>query len=87
MAGYLLKQVGSPDCQVCHAKDTVSHFLFTCHQYDKEKKSMLSELGSLCINFNIKVLLDPPKILQIWLFEINNLIKKLCYYYYYYYYY
>ena len=47
------KQGKSPDSKVCHAKDTVRHFLLECHKFDNERGIMLTELGSLGLNLNI----------------------------------
>ena len=55
------RQGTSADCQVCHTKDTVSHFLLECHKFDNERGTMLTELGSLGLNLNINTILNPPK--------------------------
>ena len=55
------KQGKSPDCQVCHTKYTVIHFLLECHKFDNERGIMLIELGSLGLNLNITNTLNPPK--------------------------
>ena len=36
-AKFKIKQIGSPDCQICHTKDTVSHFLLECTKYNIER--------------------------------------------------
>ena len=58
---FKCKQEKSPDCQVCHAKDTVRHFLLECHNFDNEKGIMLTEFGSLGLNLKITNSLNPPK--------------------------
>ena len=58
---FKCKQGKSPDCQVCHAKDTVRHFRLECHKFDNERGIMQTELGSLGLNLNISNNLNPPK--------------------------
>ena len=58
---FKCKQGTSADCQVCHPKDTVRHFLLECHKFDNERGIMLTELGSLGLNLNINNILNPPK--------------------------
>ena len=58
---FKCRQGTSADCQVCHTKDTVSHFLLECHTFDNERGTMLTELGSLGLNLNINNILNPPR--------------------------
>ena len=58
---FKCKQGKRPDCQVCHAKDTVRPFLLECHKFDNERGIMLTELGSVGLNLNITNSLNPSK--------------------------
>ena len=59
--GFKIHKINSPDCQVCHSKDTVSHFLLECRKYDSERGTLLTELASLGLNLTISNLLSPQK--------------------------
>ena len=67
---FKIKQIGSPDCQICHTKDTVRHFLLECVKYNKERGILLAEFGSLGIKPIINNILNPPN-------DIREVVNKI----------
>ena len=67
---FKIKQIGSPDCQICHTKDTVRHFLLECVKYNKERGFLLAEFGSLGIKPIINNILNPPN-------DIREVVNKI----------
>ena len=59
--GFKICKINSPDCHVCHSKDTISHFLLECRKYDSERETFLTKLASPGLNLTISNLLSPQK--------------------------